>query len=779
MKKKLMCLLLAFSLSLGLFVTAAPARAESEMKASEDGIAMIKFFEGFSAKPYRDTDGHYTIGYGTWCPSDKVEYYTQNPMSKEEADAMLRTSITAYEDDVNEFIDKHGLTYTQQQFDAVLCMVFNVGTSWLNRGSTLIRALTGEPTENELLYAFSIYSMSGDSRSIGHVRRRLMEANIYLNGIYDGEVPEQFGYVLYDAQGGTVSTYNVQGYNTELTAEVIPTATRAGYFFKGWYLSQTEGEGEPVTLLDATTRNATLYAHWEVDPNYVPPETTLPPETEPFQSVTVTVTGTEVNVRSGPGVGYEATGKAYQGDQILITDVYEGEDYVWGQFDQGWIALKYTDFDMGLLPSDPTEPEEPTESETATEPEESTEPEGPTESETPSEPSDPSEPETVTKTYGTIINTDVQNVRATPNGTIVGKYYRGDRFEILEMDGLWAKTELGWVYTRSNVKVETVTETVEPEEPETPEEPEEPEEPETVTKTYGTIINTDVQNVRTTPNGTIVGKYYRGDRFEILEMDGLWAKTELGWVYTRSNVKVETVTETVEPEEPETPEEPEEPETVTKTYGTIVNTDSQNVRSTPNGTVVGKLYRGDTVEILEQKYVDGKLWGRCELGWICMRSYVKLETVTETVEPEDPSEPETPEEPEEPETVTKTYGTIINTDVQNVRATPNGTIVGKYYRGDRFEILEMNGLWAKTELGWVYTRSKVKVETVTETVETLAVTKTVTATMLNVRAGAGTTYDIVTRLAKGTVVQVLEEAYVGTTLWVRIEQGWVSADYLA
>ena len=37
-----------------------------------------------------------------------------------------------------------------------------------------------------------------------------------------------------------------------------------------------------------------------------------------------------------------------------------------------------------------------------------------------------------------------------------------------------------------------------------------------------------------------------------------------------------------------------------------------------NYDVVGKFYRGDSVEILEEKTVNGTAWGRCSKGWVCL-----------------------------------------------------------------------------------------------------------------------------------------------------------------
>ena len=399
MKKRFMCLCLVVALVVGLFVGAPIASAAEdtptdtpvdtptdppadtptdpsvdaptdppvdppedvpeEMKSSEELIAAIKQFEGFSGTPYLDTDGLYTIGYGTRCPADKVEQYMQTPMTKEEADAELRDKLVTYETEVNRFIKRHGLTYEQRQFDGVVSLVFNCGTSWLTKGGTLIRALSSGAEGNELIYAFSIYSLSNGVRSLGHVRRRLAEANIYLNGVYDFNPPDNYGYVLYDALGGTIQanngTYNVQGYDTNLTAAPIATASKTGYFFKGWSL--VKNGVEPVEVLDATTKNATLYAIWEADPNYVPPvdpepsdppnppipEPPNPEDGTPITPITVTVVTNGVNLREGPGLDYAVVGSTNKGAQYSIVATYENDGYFWGKFHSGWIALSFTD----------------------------------------------------------------------------------------------------------------------------------------------------------------------------------------------------------------------------------------------------------------------------------------------------------------------------------------------------------------------------------------------------------------------------------------------------
>lgn len=579
MKKRGLSLCLIAALLIGLFtVIPVTSRAASNMVTSEECIAVIKEFEGFSGSAYLDTDGLYTIGYGTRCPNDMVEYYKAYPMTKEEADAELRRCVVEYEASVNKFLDKHGISFTQGQFDAVVSMIYNCGASWLNKGTTLINALTSGATGNELIYAFSIYSMSGGARSLGHINRRLAEANMYLNGEYQRKAPEEFGYVLYNANGGKLSTYDVQGYDVNLTATPIPTATYEGYVFQGWYTAPTGGQ--KVTVLDASTDGAKLYAHWAAATGNSTTSTGAATSNgsssnigSTATAVLVEVTGSNVNVRQGPGLSYSVVTSVTKGDQLKITATAESDGLLWGRYEQGWVALKYTNYDTASANT----------------------------------PSEPEETVTVTKTYGTVIKTDTLNIRTEPDGEIVGVLYLGDRVEILEQgtynERLWGRIEQGWICMRTFISLETVTETVSTVEAEVT------AEPQNQVVRYGTVVNTDTQNVRSTPDGTVVSKLYNGDRVAILEQKlvagRMWGRIDGGWICMRTYVRLD---------EEASGESGESGDTMKVTASCL------NIRSGAGtgNSVVGKLYKGTVVVVLEQTVLDGVAWARIAQGWVCM-----------------------------------------------------------------------------------------------------------------------------------------------------------------
>ena len=69
-------------------------------------------------------------------------------------------------------------------------------------------------TGSELIRAFVLWSSAGREIKDFLIRRRMSEANMYLNGVYSQTPPDHYGYVLYDANGGSVS-FRIQGFDAK------------------------------------------------------------------------------------------------------------------------------------------------------------------------------------------------------------------------------------------------------------------------------------------------------------------------------------------------------------------------------------------------------------------------------------------------------------------------------------------------------------------------------------------------------------------------------------
>ena len=56
-----------------------------------------------------------------------------------------------------------------------------------------------------------------------------------------------------------------------------------------------------------------------------------------------TVTGDQLNIRSGPGTGYGSVGKLNSGDEVEILYTVEVDGVTWGNIEKGWISMDYVE----------------------------------------------------------------------------------------------------------------------------------------------------------------------------------------------------------------------------------------------------------------------------------------------------------------------------------------------------------------------------------------------------------------------------------------------------
>lgn len=110
------------------------------MKTSNLGLEKLKKREGVRQKAYLDTKGIPTIGVGHTGP----EVYMGLVWTMQQVDDAFADDIQWAEDAVNGYVK---VALTQNQFDALVSFVFNIGETAFRR-STLLRVLnTGDYTE--------------------------------------------------------------------------------------------------------------------------------------------------------------------------------------------------------------------------------------------------------------------------------------------------------------------------------------------------------------------------------------------------------------------------------------------------------------------------------------------------------------------------------------------------------------------------------------------------------------------------------------------------------
>lgn len=141
------------------------------MKVSEDGLALIREFEGKRLTAYRDAVGIWTVGFGHTGP----DVHEGMMITEAEADAFLREDVKDAERCVNKYVTDIALL--QCQFDALVSFVFNLGCGALRRSTLLQCLLDGD--DDAAAREFIKWNRAGGQVLAGLTRRREAEAEMF------------------------------------------------------------------------------------------------------------------------------------------------------------------------------------------------------------------------------------------------------------------------------------------------------------------------------------------------------------------------------------------------------------------------------------------------------------------------------------------------------------------------------------------------------------------------------------------------------------------------
>ena len=152
------------------------------MNISDNGLKLIAKFEGLRLEAYTATAsererGIWTIGYGsTHWPDGRPVKKGDRLANEAEALTLLKDTVKPYVAAVNRAVKVH---VTQNQFDAMVSICYNIGTSAFEK-STLVRKLNKIdiiPVANE----FSRWTKQAGVELAGLKNRRHEERNFFLS----------------------------------------------------------------------------------------------------------------------------------------------------------------------------------------------------------------------------------------------------------------------------------------------------------------------------------------------------------------------------------------------------------------------------------------------------------------------------------------------------------------------------------------------------------------------------------------------------------------------
>lgn len=139
------------------------------MNISQEGLSLIKKFEGCELEAYKCAAGVLTIGYGS------TKGVTENmEITQQEADDLLTHEMTEYEGYINDLVT---IDLNQSQYDSLVSWVFNLGPANL-KASTLLKVLNAKDYEG-VPAQIKRWNKAGGKVLEGLIRRREAEALLF------------------------------------------------------------------------------------------------------------------------------------------------------------------------------------------------------------------------------------------------------------------------------------------------------------------------------------------------------------------------------------------------------------------------------------------------------------------------------------------------------------------------------------------------------------------------------------------------------------------------
>jgi len=144
------------------------------LSVSRSAVELIKAFEGFRSKAAKLDDGRWTIGYGHTLTAREG-----SEISEPDAEALLLYDLIQVSHAVNEHVYA---PLTQNQFDALVSLVFNIGVRAFRGSPTLRRLNEGRPLEAAMaMEMWRKSDLEGERIVIDAlVRRRAAEKALFL-----------------------------------------------------------------------------------------------------------------------------------------------------------------------------------------------------------------------------------------------------------------------------------------------------------------------------------------------------------------------------------------------------------------------------------------------------------------------------------------------------------------------------------------------------------------------------------------------------------------------
>jgi len=140
------------------------------MKTSKQGKSLIKMAEDLRLDAYLCPAGVPTIGWGHTKGVKMGQHITQ---------AMAEDLLVEDIAPIERLLNSLGINFRQEQFDALVSWIFNLGAGKFT-GSTMLKRIKEDASDEAITDELIRWTYSGKQQLPGLINRRVAEANLFI-----------------------------------------------------------------------------------------------------------------------------------------------------------------------------------------------------------------------------------------------------------------------------------------------------------------------------------------------------------------------------------------------------------------------------------------------------------------------------------------------------------------------------------------------------------------------------------------------------------------------
>lgn len=150
------------------------------MNFSHQGLTELEVFEGCVLHSYRDSVGIWTEGMGTIKHKDGTAVKQGEVITQAQADDLVKWDLISREAYMNSVIKT---TLTQDQYDALVCLCYNIGVHGFGTSSVLKSINNNNTLDNKanIIHNWKKWDEAGGHVQPGLLERRERELVIYFS----------------------------------------------------------------------------------------------------------------------------------------------------------------------------------------------------------------------------------------------------------------------------------------------------------------------------------------------------------------------------------------------------------------------------------------------------------------------------------------------------------------------------------------------------------------------------------------------------------------------